>query len=61
MIHQLWDLLEVPVRPKAHARRIAAVIHTWATGEKAALEDSRFGERAIKRVRAVRKGTRTPT
>lgn len=60
LIHQLFDLLEVPVRPKIHARRIAAVIHAWATGDKAALENQRFGERAVKRVQALRKGTQTP-
>jgi len=60
LIHQIFDLLEVPERPQAHAQRVAAVIHAWATGDKSGLGNPRFGERAIKGVRAFRKGTQTP-
>lgn len=72
LIHQIWNLLEGRKGAQSHARRIAAVIHAWDLAlarlragkpeedAQALWEDPRFGERAVKRVKAHRKGARTP-
>lgn len=61
LFHQLFDLLEVPKRPQAHAQRIAAIIHGWSFPKEVARAQGnpRFGERAMKRVKALRAGTQT--
>lgn len=61
LFHHLFDLLEVPKRPQAHAQRIAAIIHGWSFPKDAARaqDNPRFGERAMKRMKAIRAGTQT--